>query len=155
MHVTIWVDRETGLPLLRRSMRDIGFADAYNARIRALIGIQGLPAWNVKSDVPDAPSLIAILDEPDFIEVTEFPFRPTPKIVLLRGGTVTFGNSTYGGPPDSVCVASELGGLGCLGDKQVYTKMKGNTLIVRDGKNSILVLDLHGRWLASAQRSRF
>jgi hypothetical protein len=142
VHVFLRVDRETGLPFGRRSMRDIGFADAYNGRIRELIRQRGLPAGNMKADVPEVATLIALLRADDLTEVTEFPFRVTPHVGLIREGATA-------AEPEGV-VYLETGPAGNSRNllKRVYYKRSGNTVIVRDGNETAIVLHIDGREIA-------
>lgn len=153
VEIDFHVDRETGL-LLRHRAHDLGFADAYNARIRELIRIHGVPSWNVKGGIPQAEELVHLLDAGVLSEVTEFPCYVTPEFVLLRGGSVTFGSSTYSSGGPGLSIASEKGGLMGVGQskQKVYAQVNGRTVIVRNGSDWIGVFHEDGGLIATAQR---
>jgi hypothetical protein len=155
VQIDIFVDRQTGLLIGRRGS-DLGFSDAYNSRVKELIRVKGVPSWNAKTGIPESNELIDLLDTSDLPEIIEFPYRPAANFVLMRRGSVTFGNSTYSSRGDGLSIASEKGGLRTIGQskQKVYSEKRGNTIVVRNGNEWVGVFDVDGRQIASAWRFR-
>jgi hypothetical protein len=151
--VEFGVDPATGLQ--RRPKRpDFGFKDAYNARIAELISLHGVPSWSLKKYIPTADDVVALLDSKDLKEITEFPHQLTASIVLMRRGTVTWGNTTYGSGDDSLSIVSERAGVMSVGDgvHRVYARVDDPIVVIRNGKTWVGIFHKDGRMIASASR---
>ncbi len=147
------VDRETGLKRKTPCATPV-FCNAYNARIRELIRVNGLPTGSLRSDVPTPDELVALLDATDLQEVTQFPYQLTPQVILMRGGTATFGSATYSNGGQGLAIASEQNGMHCVGSKNlpVFVETRANVFVVRSGNEWVGMIDASGCQIAEAYR---
>ena len=152
-YVRFHVDPDTGLTR-RHQMSDMGFRDAYNARIAELIKIHGLPDWSLKEHTPSAEDVAALLDSKDLIEITSFPHELTPSIVLMRRGTITRWGSTFSSGSDSLSIATERSGIIGVGNgvHPVHVRITDPIVVIRNGKTWVAVFHKNSRMIASASR---
>lgn len=152
-YVEFHVDPDTGLTR-RHQMSDMGFRDAYNARIAKLIKLHGVPDWSIKEHIPSAEDVVALLDAKDLVEITSFPYELTPSIVLMRRGTITRWGSTSSSGSDSLSIVTERGGMIGVGDgvHPVHVRITDPIVVIRNGKTWVAVFHRDGRMIASASR---
>ena len=149
--VLFHVDRDTGL-FHRRRGSDPVFCDAYNSRVRDLMRLNGVPRWSVKADIPALSVVVQLLQTAELPEVHQFPHHVSQDVVLLWGGSVTFGTSTYSTVADALSIASAKGGLTVTGSaaKKVFAEARGNTVIIRSGREWLGIFHKDGRRMVTA-----
>jgi hypothetical protein len=95
-------DPDSGLELKASWLRQT--TPGYNARVRALIEIHGIPKWSLKSRFVSDADMIAMLSAKDMTKVTSYPDDLTPDVVLMRQGSITRWGRNIGSQSDMLDV---------------------------------------------------
>lgn len=146
-------DSDTGLEL-KTQRPDLGFRDRYNARVRELIELHGLPAYSIKHIMPKQDHLIQLLDATDLDRVDSFPFDLSENIQLERRGPPVGANGASTSSSGSLSIITPALQMG-LGDgiSQVHHKKTDDVIYIREGTNWVGAFLHDGRMIMSASRS--
>jgi len=147
-------DPETGLKFQHR-MADLGFADRYNARIRELLLLHGIPKYSIKTIMPKPDDLVQLLDSTEMDPVDTFPVDLTENIHLMRRGTLSRWGGTSSSDSDSLSIVTPhtLRGVGD-GVLPVHYKITDKIIYIRNGPDWVGAFLPDGRMIMSASRKR-
>ena len=154
VNVEYYFDARTGLEY-RHQFLDGEYVDRYNARIRQLVELRGIPHYSIKDAIPDPNDVALLLDANDLVAVENLPMDVTENIHLMCRGYLTRWGKTIvnsGAPLSIVTPHTQTGRRGSV--QSVHYKITEHVVYVRTGSNWVGVYLHDGRMIMSASRNQ-